>query len=915
MLTTDASTSRGAEWRRVDLHLHSPGVSSFRAPNGADLTSPSGREAIVDAYVEQLVNSGIELAAITDYNGVREGWFESIRAKAAEHGITVLPGAEISFRAGKYDLHVLAVFKPTDRPAEINAFLQGADRDSSQPLFSADGSHRDISGKQPVEGFLRDLRERFGCLLILPHPDQTNGFYKSFGSEKAAQFLLDVAPDALEHCPNGIIESLITTGLLDRERLDLLAKVEFSDPKRIEEIGTKKINTDQPRTTFLKLSTFDVDGLRLALHDPTTRLALYSKPEANHCRIRSLRVKGAGFLEDLEIDWNDDLNVLIGGRGAGKSAIIETLRYALDIMPSASQTAHESLVKRALGSGGQVDVILERPAGDRSSKRYRVQRVLGEDPQVLDDMNSRVLEVEPEKLLGPAGGPTIFGQREIYALSGSEEDRLRLLDELIGEEARDRHREVGDALERLAANGRRIRELRSKLEKGDEDRSQLKTIDHELEVYEAHGASEKLTEASHLESDGQLLESARNAVEVALGEWERLTAEILSPLEGAERQLHRGESQQKVILEEALSTTQELRQSLKKLIGAGQSLFAEASKDLDDTHARWKEALQPLKKEIDQIKREAHSDHLDPDRLLQLRRERAGLLPAIENLKRVEKQLEEKEVERREILGEIQDLRTKEFQLRRERAVAIADLLKDRVQLSLTFKGQKQQYREKLKDLARGAGLYDTALDDLTKPEATDGIALAKAVNQGEAAVQEQFRLSEAMSAKLVEWFRADEARLHELESLIPEDSLQVSLKVDDEYRSLERLSVGQRATAILLLLFALEGRVLVLDQPEDDLDNRFVYEDVVQILREQKGLGNGHQRRQVITATHNANIPVIGDAELVLPLEAQGDRTRIKCRGSIDDARIREEIKTIMEGGAEAFRLRAEKYGGLENS
>jgi hypothetical protein len=123
---------------------------------------------------------------------------------------------------------------------------------------------------------------------------------------------------------------------------------------------------------------------------------------------------------------------------------------------------------------------------------------------------------------------------------------------------------------------------------------------------------------------------------------------------------------------------------------------------------------------------------------------------------------------------------------------------------------------------------------------------------------------------------------------------------------------VGQRATAILLLLFALLGRILVLDQPEDDLDNRFVYEDIVTILREQKGLSDSNKRRQIIAATHNANIPVIGDAELVLPLEVQKGRAHIVRRSSIDDSDTRNLIKQIMEGGDEAFQRRAEKYGGV---
>ena len=135
---------------------------------------------------------------------------------------------------------------------------------------------------------------------------------------------------------------------------------------------------------------------------------------------------------------------------------------------------------------------------------------------------------------------------------------------------------------------------------------------------------------------------------------------------------------------------------------------------------------------------------------------------------------------------------------------------------------------------------------------------------------------------------------------------LEIFLKVNAEYKAIDKLSMGQKATALLLLLFAQKDRILVLDQPEEDLDNRFIYEDVVKILREMKG------KRQLIIATHNANIPVLGDAELILVLEAKNGECAIINKGSIDKKDIKTDIKNIMEGGEEAFRIRAEKYGGI---
>jgi ABC-type lipoprotein export system ATPase subunit len=139
-----------------------------------------------------------------------------------------------------------------------------------------------------------------------------------------------------------------------------------------------------------------------------------------------------------------------------------------------------------------------------------------------------------------------------------------------------------------------------------------------------------------------------------------------------------------------------------------------------------------------------------------------------------------------------------------------------------------------------------------------------------------------------------------------------LELKIGGQYRPLDHLSVGQGAAAVLLLLFGLESQILVIDQPDDYLDDRSVHEEILQILREQKGLKDQGPGRQVILATNDAAIPVMADAELVISLEARDDHAHVIGAASIDDRSIWELIKTTMQGGKEALQQRAEKYGGL---
>ena len=134
--------------------------------------------------------------------------------------------------------------------------------------------------------------------------------------------------------------------------------------------------------------------------------------------------------------------------------------------------------------------------------------------------------------------------------------------------------------------------------------------------------------------------------------------------------------------------------------------------------------------------------------------------------------------------------------------------------------------------------------------------------------------------------------------------------KQPDVWKKLNELSTGQKATAILLLLLLESDAPLIVDQPEDDLDNRFITEGVVPKMREEK------RRRQFIFSTHNANIPVLGDAELIAGLDASGEAEQGQAEipvvhmGSIDAQPVRDLVEEILEGGKEAFELRRLKYG-----
>ena len=141
-----------------------------------------------------------------------------------------------------------------------------------------------------------------------------------------------------------------------------------------------------------------------------------------------------------------------------------------------------------------------------------------------------------------------------------------------------------------------------------------------------------------------------------------------------------------------------------------------------------------------------------------------------------------------------------------------------------------------------------------------------------------------------------------------PEDRVTVEFKRagENNFQSLERASAGQKTSAILSFLLAHGNEPLLLDQPEDDLDNALVSQLVVQQIRGNKS------RRQIIVVTHNPNIVVNGDAELVLPMAFASGQIQLNDAGGLQERAVRQRICDIMEGGQDAFQQRYKRI--LEN-
>jgi energy-coupling factor transporter ATP-binding protein EcfA2 len=147
------------------------------------------------------------------------------------------------------------------------------------------------------------------------------------------------------------------------------------------------------------------------------------------------------------------------------------------------------------------------------------------------------------------------------------------------------------------------------------------------------------------------------------------------------------------------------------------------------------------------------------------------------------------------------------------------------------------------------------------------------------------------------EW--ADHVRLW-----YPEDDLRIEYQRDQRWYAISQGSQGQRSAALLAFLLAFGDEPIVLDQPEDDLDNHLIYDLIVRQIRENK------LHRQLIIVTHNPNIVVNWDAELVHVMDFGSGQCLVQHSGALQEKTVREEVCRVMEGGREAFARRWKRLG-----
>ena len=691
---------QGARWVRVDFHIHSPGIFEFKCPNGLDPQNPEQQKTLIKKYIDKIVEQDIKIFAITDYNCLFVDMFSSIRREAEKKGIIVFPGAELDFEHGKYGIHIIVLFNPTSIDlTQINTRIHALTKNSGIALNKADGKHNSIVPIDNVEDLLLNLRRECGAIIIIAHPNDSKGLFTSLEPKLSAKFIKTVRPDAIEYFEESYADRLSSTHEINKDELIQIPRLDFSDAHSIDEIGTKQNTDGKIRSTYLKLSDFSsLDSIKLALHDPTVRVSLHEKPSLNYTKIVGFKIDGSGFFGDNQIAFSPELNVLIGGRGVGKSAILEILRYGLDLDSHIYSEYREGLVSFILGNGGKVTIYLQNFLGDELYREYRIERIFGEEPRVFELNPEKEYPLNPKQIFSDKGIPLFFGQKEIYGIIRDESKKLDLIDQIIGKTAIDKQNEKTGIEEKLFQNARELSRLDESTNKKEDIINRLAEIEHENEIFVREGLSEKLKDSLIFAHDEQILKEIIEKVELITLTWNETQSSIDRSFEEAINKVRLLKYSDRIIYADIENKILKLKEDMTQSLKKGETNLQDTKTAIIVSINQWDIIKKAFDEKIRLIKIELGDVQLDLNKLGQLTAEKTRLKSSLEKIENIEKERKEKEQLRWRLIKTLKDTRYEIFKSRKTQADFLNNQLKGRVKIIVEYKGVVKPFIDKLSE-------------------------------------------------------------------------------------------------------------------------------------------------------------------------------------------------------------------------
>jgi len=883
----------GAQFYSVDLHIHSYGAS--RDVKDQKMTP----ESIVDSAVMQ----GLRVIAITDHNS------NANVQRAIDHAqnnyacqLLVLPGVEVTTAHG----HLLAYFAP-DRTDDLSKLLSRLD------LIGEMGADNTRTAKSMTDAIAEV--EKLGGICIAAHIDREKTGFEAFApgfqnwkkdiiTSPGLYGLESDAVDALlwysehdEPSSAGVERKKILISRQSVQGLSAryhLAHVQGSDAHSMTQFEQQ--DPSKPWTR-IKLSELSFNALRVALVDPTARVRACASVPRSIPRVCGVAITG-GFLHGETVRFSDNLNCLIGGRGTGKSTAIRAIAYAFGLNDEFGDydNCPDSVTVYCEDSNGIQYIYVRTRGGETDVKA----KAIGDN--TITEVPIDAFRVE------------YYGQGQLAKIAEDPLEHPSLLQEFL-----DRHINLRDLVETeetlvasLRENAGRLNPLETSFWQLTAKKETLTEIEKKLRIAEEGNLREVVGTQSKLASEKTIRESVEVIANEYTNGWtlsnmqrnfdqivatagtctgdadsNNTMAAIKAEILKNNAMVQQKEQEINAILK---SCAGELRRLAGELKVSHQRMSGEVATKLADLKARGLAVSIP-----------------GLEGLLRQKTSVAGEIAAVEQRTDERRKCREQRDSLRSNLKEIRAKMTerRKAQLKGINANLGATIKDYTIFVKYDDAGITSEFESFMREKMHGTYLQDNLIQELcshiTPSDLADWVMERNSKKIAEAA-----NISIEWSGKIIDklcyW-----NMLFDLQVLAkqPKPIITVRTKsMPPREIPVLQLSDGQRHTILLTIAMLAESNVpLVIDQPEDDLDNAFIFSSIVTTLRAIK------EKRQVILVTHNANIAVLGDSELILPMHRENDCGKTKDRGSIDSEATKRCVMNILEGGPEAFLRREVMY------
>ncbi|WP_368759907.1 TrlF family AAA-like ATPase [Klebsiella michiganensis] len=874
-----------AEFFKCALQVNPAGYNKYRGKESLS------EEVYNQQLLETCLEAGVQVVGIADHGAVDA--VDRLRQLFNEHGIVVFPGFEI---CSSEKIHFVCLFDENRTVQELERYLSNLGYEDPDDCISPSK----LSAVQIIEK-VDDL----DGFIFAAHSTHDNGVLKCRMNHvwKEKALLAAQIPgtvDDLKGVEDDFYRKAILNKLPDYRRERPIAIINAADVAQPEEIKTAGASC------LIKMTRPCFCSFKQAFLDPESRVRLNAdKPHSYASAIENIRFIG-GYLDETDITFSDHLNAVIGGRGTGKSTLLEAIRFALGKQPfgDSAQKQHSAIIKSNLGNGALVQLKVRSAA--MQGRAFTISRKFGGQPIVTDN-EGNVSPYSPDDLLP---GLELYGQNEIYEMTRDAQSRNHLVERFLEGDHNQFDVIINKALTRLGDSRLTILNALEQKAEAELEVARLPKLREQAEQFKQLGLDEKLKIVPLLEKEKQL--SSRHQEELSRVQDALLTLKDSLPdlayLSDAVINVLPHQSlliQQRDVLQRVQEQTAILVQQLDEVVQRSSAELAPLQSELSGLigaeEAQLEKAFKDIPASQGKSGRQIGADYQT------LLRQIASIRPKATALENRQKQLDELYLQRKRLLLEL-------IQARSQRSAALAKSVKrlnrkldEKVRLNLQPEGDRQPLLHFLEQCnLEGVGPRRLAwvMEHDFTPE-----NLVESIRCGELALHNAgWGITPTVAQALL---RLSEKQLLELEALSLPDTMQIELNVMHDgggvlWRHIDELSTGQQCTAVLHLLLLENQDPLILDQPEDNLDNAFIAERIVTELRKAK------LSRQFLFATHNANIPVFGDAEWIGVLSVEEGKGRIlpEQQGAIDLPEIQRLAANILEGGQSAFNQRREKYG-----